>query len=110
MKHSPRDASRGTYSLRVVLVLLTLTLLVLLNGCAARTPNGAINQPGQQTTGQHSGGQPSSSGQGSGSNSPAQQIQTADQQIQDAMQGIDNAQNDANNANVQSTQENNSVP
>ena len=109
MNHSRRNTSGRMYALRIGLVLLTLTLLVLVSGCALRNHNGANGQPGQQTTGQQTGGQ-NSTGQTGGSNSAAQQIQNSDQQIQDAMQGIDGAQNDANNANNQSSQENNTVP
>ena len=108
MKRGNRNASHWNYRLRVALVLLTLTALVVLSGCALRGHSSASNQPGQQTTSQPTSGL--QTGQNNGSNSAAQQVQDADQQVQDAMQGVDSAQNDANNANDQAGQENDLVP
>jgi hypothetical protein len=99
-------ASPWAYRLRIVLVLLALTALVVLGGCGLRSHSSASGQPAQTTTGQQAGGQPTSSGQSTGSGSAAQQIQDADQQVQNAMQGVDNAQNDANNADNQSNPSN----
>lgn len=105
MKPGNRNASRWTRGLRIAIVLLTLTALVILSGCAQRSHSGG-NQPAQQLSGQQTGGQSTGSGQTTGSNSAAQQVENADQQVQSAMQGMDNAQNDANNANTQSTASN----
>jgi hypothetical protein len=111
MTHGHRNASHGMRGLRIAVVLLLLAALVLFSGCATRGHNGTSNQPGQQTTGQQHTGQPTGSGQNSGSNnSAAQQVQDADQQVQDATQGIDSAQNDANSSDTQAGQESDIVP
>lgn len=102
MKHSNMSAAHRTRSLRIAVVLLTLTALVVLSGCALRS-HSSTGHPAQQTTGQQAGGQSTGTGQTAGAGSAAQQVENADQQIQSAMQGIDNAQNDANNADNQSS-------
>ena len=102
MKHGNMGAARWTRSLRIAVVLLTLTALVVLSGCALRS-HSRNGQPAQQATGQQAGGQSTGAGQTAGTGSAAQQVENADQQIQSAMQGIDNAQNDANNADSQSS-------
>lgn len=110
MKRGNRDASHWNKSLRVALVLMTLTLLVLVSGCALRgNHNSTAGQSGQQATGQ-STGTGSGASQGTGSNSAVQQVQSADQQVQDALSGMDSAQNDANSADTQSSQVSNIVP
>lgn len=82
MKRGSRSASRWGNALRISLVLMTLTALVALSGCAMRGgQNGSAGQAGQQSTGQQAGGQQPGSGQTTWSNDPSQQVQNADQQI-----------------------------
>ena len=75
-------AARGASWLRIALVLLALSALLALGGCAAR--HGANNTATQTTTSQQTGGQATGSNTG-GSSNATQQIEDADQQVQNAM-------------------------